>query len=565
MKSVGKLPVGSIVSAANAALVALVAIAVTACFETRVADPGKEGNSSETVALVGGKVVDADGHSVLGASVVLVPDDYNPIKGLPLPVGLTAVTDSRGEFAFRKVPKGRYGVEAIHPSDGTRLFTEGRELRDAKATLPDDTLRAPGKVRVRLPDYFKTPGGYLYIPHTRFAWPVTGTALEHGYLDLEPLPAANYAALAFSDDTDLAGSDTLDRGLDVLPGDTQALGVFAGWRHAGRIGINTAGAANFLGSNVTGFPMLVRLSAANFDFAAAAPDGSDLRFAKPDGLPMAFQIDHWDAVKREAAVWVALDTVRGNDSAQYFRMHWGKDGIASTSDGAAVFAGAGYAAAWHLEEETAGTGNAGVYRNSAANANHGIDSLSSTDQGGIIGNGHLFRDKEYIRMPNATAALKPPKAVTLSAWIKPTAADSDGAEIASMGNDYGIRVSGNGNAYMFNFNIPRTDSTNFLLVTNGINLVDGAWHHFAGILDGNHIEIYVDGVLARTGDFPAGVFRYDQGPDFFIGHHGNGETPFDYTGYIDEVRVMPGVSSDVLIRLIYLTQKPDASVLRMLP
>ena len=246
-------------------------------------------------------------------------------------------------------------------------------------------------------------------------------------------------------------------------------------------------------------------------------------------------------------------------------MHWGKSRAASKSDGPAVFAGVGFSAVWHIEEEAAGTGTAGLYRNSAANANHGLDSLAATDLGGVIGNGHLFRNREYIRVPAATSALKPAKAVTLSAWVKPTGTDSSGGEIASMGNDYGIRVAPNGNAYMFCFNLPRLDSTNFLLVTSGVNLLDGAWHHFAGLLDGNHIDIYVDGVLAGSGDFPVGVNRYDGGPDFFIGHHGNGETVYDYTGYIDEVRVYQGIPEAAWLRLTYLTQKPGAAALRFSP
>jgi hypothetical protein len=556
----------SILPAAAAAWTASYALLVlTACFETRVADPSKEGNSSETVALVGGRVVDAEGHSVAGASVTLIPDDYNPVAGKPIPAGLKAVTDDQGGFALRKVPKGRYGLEAVHPDGGTRLFSEGNELRDAQASLPEDTLREPGRIRVRLPDYLKTPGGYVYLPHTPYAWPITGTALEHGYIDLAPLPPASYAALAFAADTDLSGADTLARDLDLLPGDSLNVALFAGWAHTARIGVNTTSGGSYLGVTVTGFPMLLRLTAADFDFASAAADGSDLRFSKADGAPMAYQIDHWDSGKKEAAVWVSLDTVRGNDSTQYFRMHWGKAGAVSRSDGAAVFAGAGYAAAWHLEEEEAGTGTPAVYRNSAADANHGFDSLASANRGGVIGNGHWFGNGEYVRVPKATQALKPFPAVTLSAWIRPAGVDSSGAEIATMGNDYGIRVAPNGNAYMFSFNVPRTDSSNFLLITDGVNLLDGAWHHFAGVLNGNHIEIYVDGVLAGAGDFPAGDFRYDGGSDFFIGTHGNGETKFDYTGYIDEVRVFPGVSSAARLRLAYLTQKPDAATLRVLP
>jgi hypothetical protein len=543
-------------------LLAAAALACAACFETRLADPDKGGNSSETVARVGGTIVDADGNPVAGASVVLVPDAYNPIAAPALPAGLKAATDAKGEFAFTRVPKGRYGVEARHPSDGTRLLALGVDLQARQEALAADTLRRPGRVRVRLPDYLKRPGGFVYLPHTRFAWPVDGKALEHGYVDLDSLPSCGYAALAFAADTNLSVSDTLGRALDVLPGDTLSLGAFAGWARTVRISINTTASGAGISEPVAKFPMLVRLTSAELDFSRAAAEGSDLRFSKPDGAPLAYQIDHWDAGRREAAVWVVLDTVRADDSAQAFLMHYGKPEAVSLSDGQAVFGAAGYAAAWHLEEDAAGTGQAGLYRNSASASDHGTDSLGTSDRGGVIGNGHYFALGEYVRVPNASAALKPDGDFAISAWVKATATDSNGGEIASMGNDYGIRLEPNGEFYAFNFNYPKTDSTGYTLITGGQHLLDDDWHLVAAVHTGTHIDAYVDGAFVGGSDFPKGVRRYDGGPDFFIGRHGNGETPFDFEGYIDEVRVMRAQPSATWLKLAYASQRPGAAILR---
>jgi hypothetical protein len=537
------------------------AFVFAACFE-RVADPGKDGNSSETVALVGGKVVDANGNGVKGAWVALVPDAYNPIASSSLPNGLVAATDGKGGFAFTKVPKGKYGFEARHPVDGTRLFNLGMDLGKSRETIATDTLRKPGRIRVRIPDYFKEPGGFIYIPHTRFSWAITGTVLEHGYLDLDSLPACDYGTLAFAKDSNLAASDTLGRDLEVQPGDSASVGPFAGWTRSARISINTSATGADIPATVTGFPMLVRLTSAELDFSQTEPGGADLRFSKPDGNPVLHQIDHWDAAKREAAVWVLLDTVRANDTAQWFRMHWGKPGAATRSDGPSVFASAGFAAAWHMEEDVAGTGAAGVYRNSAGNANHGLDSLSTADRGGMIGNGHYFARGDYVRVPAATASLKPANALTLSAWFKASDSDSDGVEIASMGNDYGLRVKPDGEAYMFNFNLPRTDSTNHVLVSSGQRLLDGQWHLFSGVWNGTRMEAFVDGVSVASHDSPKGVIKYDGGPDFFLGTHGNGETPYDFSGHIDEVSLQPVAADAAWQKLAYQTQKPGAAVLR---
>src|SRR4051812_34533787 len=113
----------------NIALCMVVLSMLPGCSDKRVAEPEKEGNSSETVARVSGRIVNADGVLVKGAWVALVPDDFNPTKGSDVPAGLTGVTDSQGEFAITKVPKGRYGLEAKHPKDGTRIFRANLDIK----------------------------------------------------------------------------------------------------------------------------------------------------------------------------------------------------------------------------------------------------------------------------------------------------------------------------------------------------------------------------------------------------------------------------------------------------
>jgi hypothetical protein len=544
-------------------LAAAAALLCAACFETRVADPGKEGNSSETVARVGGTLVDAEGMAVEDAWVALVPEDYNPVAAPALPSGLIASSGGGGAFAFSRVPKGRYSFEARHPGNGTRLIKQGVDLRDTEEALGENALAQPGKVRMGLPENIEGPGGYVYIPHTRLAWPVDAAALDRGYLELDSLPASEYEAIVFSRTADLAAPDTLARKVAVAPGDSLSLGAYAGWGYSARIALNTTASGAALASPVADFPLLVRLTRSELDFSQAAADGSDLRFSRPDGSPAPYQIDHGDAAAGVASVWVLVDTVRPNDSGESIRMHWGKPGAAAQSDGPAVFgqAGAGYAAAWHLEEEAAGTGTPGVYRNAAATANHGLDSLSTTDRAGVIGNGHFLARGDYIRVPAATADLKPTGGFAFSAWIKAVPSDTGEGEILSMGNDYGMRLFPDGQLHVFNYNLPKGDSTTFRYTTSGQNLHDGRWHLVAAVFDGTHIDTYVDGAFAGGSDFPRGARRYDGGPDFYIGRHGNREAGFDFTGYLDEVRVLPALPTAAWMKLAFASQRQGASIL----
>ena len=41
--------------------------------------------------------------------------------------------------------------------------------------------------------------------------------------------------------------------------------------------------------------MLIRLTSGNVDFAAFKTDGTDIRFAKPNGSPLPYEIEQWDA------------------------------------------------------------------------------------------------------------------------------------------------------------------------------------------------------------------------------------------------------------------------------
>jgi hypothetical protein len=239
----------------------------------------------------------------------------------------------------------------------------------------------------------------------------------------------------------------------------------------------------------------------------------------------------------------------------------GKPVATSFSVGPGVLGGAGYAAAWHLEEEAPGTGTPGVYRNSAGAKDDGLDSLATTDRGGIIGYGHYLAKGEYIRVPAATPALKPTGGFAVSAWIKTAKEDSMGSEIASMGNDYGIRIYPGGEFYVYNYNLPRGDTTTYSFTTSGHRVLDDKWHLVAAVFEGTHIDTYVDGAFAGGNDNPRGVRRYDGGPDFILGRHGRLDPGFDFTGYLDEVRVLGALPTAAWMKLSYATQRAGASIL----
>src|SRR5690606_19319604 len=158
------------------------------------------------------------------------------------------------------------------------------------------------------------------------------------------------------------------------------------------------------------------------------PDGADLRFSKTNDTILRYQIERWDATARRAEIWVKVDTVKGDDSAQSIRMFWGNAAAASESNAAAVFdSAAGYLDVWHLGD-AAGT---------AARPNAVAGGFTATPvsfaagyqpRGGVIGladsltGGSNADSTSFLRINEGTPTTRynfPQGRFSYSAWIKP--------------------------------------------------------------------------------------------------------------------------------------------------
>jgi biopolymer transport protein ExbB len=194
---------------------------------------------------------------------------------------------------------------------------------------------------------------------------------------------------------------------------------YSAWVHSADVVLNTTSAGAGIASKVTGFPLLVRLTPDNFDFAQARQDGADIRFAKSDGSPLPYEIERWDAKIRAAEVWVKVDTILGNDAAQAIRMYWGNDAAADSSKGTAVFGAAnGYLAAWHLGGNGTGARPNAAGGNPAQPGNYdgdeagaGVIAGADSLDGGAAG--------DYLDLGDGYAELA--NGMTFTVWAFPTA------------------------------------------------------------------------------------------------------------------------------------------------
>jgi hypothetical protein len=311
--------------------------------------------------------------------------------------------------------------------------------------------------------------------------------------------------------------------------------------------------------NVTGFPLLVRLDSTNFDFAQARPDGFDVRFATADGTPMTFDLEQWDAVGKRGAIWVKVDTILPDDSAQFIRMFWGNMPVSVTiANSAIVFSPAqGFAGVWHLRETAAG-----VMGDATGNGNAGTVTGGVSPVPGIAGGAQRFNGVDGLINCGTGSSLDLSQSLTLSGWVKlDTAAGNRYQRIVSKKDVWNAAAGyelecnpGVTGDTMGEVAVVGKDST----LRRGFFAWDTAWHHCAATVTDSTARVYIDGNDLTAADnywsfhgiAPSTVALQ-------IGAVGRADF---LKGVLDEVRVESVPRSASWIRLCYENQRSDGRI-----
>ncbi|HVY39162.1 MAG TPA: LamG domain-containing protein [Polyangia bacterium] len=127
--------------------------------------------------------------------------------------------------------------------------------------------------------------------------------------------------------------------------------------------------------------------------------------------------------------------------------------------------------------------------------------------------------------------------VTVAAWYKSTTSDLNGGEIVSASDGYLIRVTSSG-LDCVKYKGSSTWVTLSWVQSAPVTFKDGNWHHAACVLNTTGMTIYFDGAsVASNTDTNALQYPSSGSSVLAIGTHGNGNTNYDFTGSIDEVRI----------------------------
>lgn len=320
--------------------------------------------------------------------------------------------------------------------------------------------------------------------------------------------------------------------------------------------MNTAASGANIPGLLTGFPMLVRLTASNFAFAQAHAAGRDIRFSKPDGTPLDYEIERWDAAKQVAEVWVKVDSVKGNNASQAIRMHWGNPAAADSSDAAAVHANNNYVAVWHLGGAgTAARPNAVAGGLPAATANYDGDENSA----GVIGGADSLDGAaagDYLDVGDGYANWT--SGLTYSVWVYPTAV-KQWSHVLDLGSGEGID----------NIILNRVDTTNNMGWHNWTGTTSTAvtaigqwalnqWQLMGVTVSGKYVKLYKNGALVLN-DSMGGAITNVNRTMCFLGRSNWARDQY-YQGKLDQAELSRVAHSDNWMRLAYQNQKPGQSI-----
>jgi hypothetical protein len=300
------------------------------------------------------------------------------------------------------------------------------------------------------------------------------------------------------------------------------------------------------------FPLLVRLDSSNFDFSRAQGNGADIRFSKSDGNHLPYEIERWDP---SAEIWVLMDTVRGDDSTQYIKMHWGNAGAADCSDGASVFKTTeGFAAVWHMNESSGNVNDATLNDNTGTNN-------GTTSAMGVIGNSREFDGSSQYIDAGSPVSLDDLSQFTISVWVYPHSTGSDGLGRIYSKNAMAFIISDGGDGDLAMYKGAAT--TQLKVKASANSWAINAWQHVAVTWNGGATAVtdaglYVNGQEVNYELQQDAVDNWVSDSNFsaLIGR----DEAYDiwyFDGLMDEFKVSSSVRSAAWIKLCYENQRPD--------
>jgi len=520
-------------------------------------------NGGGSEVEVTGTVFTSAGVPAKNAQVRLVPQNYNVVTMGKIPDSLTDTTNASGVYSFAKVKPGTYSIQAVQLASRTRLLISGINVSGDTFVAPEGMLNMTGTIKVMLPDTGQAANGYVFVPGTDLISYVNSV---NAFVFLDSVPMGIIPVICYGV-TNSTKSTVIRYAVSVSSQDT-AFVYNPAWKYAKQLAFNTTASGANVTGNVYGFPVLVRLTSANFIFSQAQFGGSDIRFTKADNTFLPYEIERWDSANAVAEIWVKVDTVFGSDSVQSVTMYWSNSVASSMSSSVLTFDTAnGFAGVWHLGEQS--NSLAGGYKDATYNANNltGATRTASLGADGIIGRAQYFDTVAADSISGSCpSALSGNKSFTTSFWVKINSLKSTrpclldfGVDTYIAGAHFFIWPDFTAQFGMFDtgaFTSPSDPEPPHQNVFS-VQSYSGTWMLVAMVYDAalGTLSSYINGTLMDKDTMSAIQINVNGG--LHIGRPYADYYPGYFNGDIDELRILSIAESKDWISLCYMNQRSD--------
>ncbi|MBF0432484.1 MAG: LamG domain-containing protein [Fibrobacteria bacterium] len=312
-----------------------------------------------------------------------------------------------------------------------------------------------------------------------------------------------------------------------------------------KINMNTTDRGENFWGMAFNYPLLVRLDT-NYDFSRCGGSGKNIEFFKNDTVtPLPFEIELWDSAASRAAIWVKLDTLKGQDSVQHIFMRcydsefstslYTKENVFSPTNG--------FSYVLHMDQDT-------VLNQPEIIRQGNMGELVSS----LVGEGVAFDgEDDFLSVPDIFLQKNDP--VTVSGWFQ--VSDVEGSyTLASL---YNPELSTSLLTIMVNGNVLEIIFLGNTTLASFTGISPNTWHYLSFVLTGNgNISLYIDGDLVIT------TAIVQQVPGFgyiLLGHSNNGKDLMK--GIVDELRVSSVSRSAEWIKLNYRNQMKDSHLVTL--
>lgn len=330
---------------------------------------------------------------------------------------------------------------------------------------------------------------------------------------------------------------------------------YPAWSHSLDLYYDTSPNGVNLNGNVLDFPVLVRLTNAEFPFAEARDSGQDIRFSKPDGTPLGFEIDRYDSAAGKAEIWVRMDTVKAGYKGRLARLHWGNPTAASASSPHDVFKGSnGFVSVWHLR---------GRFPTPRANSVAGgqeavpVNYDNNEQTAGIIGYADSLdggANGDHLQIWDPLSDLS--QGFTFSIWAYPTAAGNY-ARFMDFGNGQArdnLALFRGGTTDDLVFESFHDTARSTVRIPGAISL--NQWQFFAVTVSGKAASIYRNGALIASDTLNDTLITGLRRESNYLGKS-NWAADAYFRGKLDEPVISKTARSADWIKLGYANQRED--------